>query len=204
MKRLWLLPALALTIAPAGCISLLPKAGPAPALYDIRPAVPPAPAAPKTGAAILAVSPPSGSRVHLNTEIAWRRDSLTGFMDGAAWSSRAGDMLQNLLVEALDASGATRGALRTGQGQADLEIQWDVTAFEVVEDARLEARLQGRAKVFDARTRMLLNTLAFDARVPLGDRSRGRAAAALEEAARIGVGQIAAWAPAHTPPARTP
>jgi ABC-type uncharacterized transport system auxiliary subunit len=200
---------IALVLAPlAGCIRLLPKPPPPPLIYPLEAA--PAPAAPVAQAPrdiVIAVAAPDATRALSGSDIAWRRGGALAYIEGAAWEGRNVDLLQTLLVHTIDRRGLATGAVRTGEGRADVEIRWDLTAFEIVEDGGLEARLQASVKLLNARTRVLLASSEIDERAPVADRAAGVAARSLEEVARRAAARIADWAVAQAPsvaPPRTP
>jgi ABC-type uncharacterized transport system auxiliary subunit len=179
----------------SGCsIGLLPKPAPAPIVYSLE-------AAPRGQAAELprmapknitvAVAEPTATRALTGRDISWRKDGALAYVEGANWEARNTDLLQTLLIDTIDRQGAVRGAIRAGDGSANVELHWDVAAFEVDEDHGLQAVFRTTVKLFDARTRQLIMTNEFDETAPLSDRSARIAAVALETAARAAAATIA-------------
>ena len=121
-----------------------------------------------------------------------RKDGALAYADGANWEERNTDLLQTLLVDTIDRQGGVRVAIRAGDGSANVELHWDVAAFEVDEDHGLQAVFRTTVKLFDARTRQLISSMEFDETAPLSDRSARIAAGALETAARGASARIAA------------
>lgn len=188
----------------SACVSVFPEPQPPPRIYSLNAG--PADFGPQTQtvtqnqAQTLAVSPvvigvalPGGPRALMGAEIAWRTDGVLRFVAGAEWASRAPDMLQAALAEAVDRAGTVRAGVRAGAGvRADYEIAWDVSAFQVEEeDGVVRARFAAVARLVDARTRVLLAQTRVEEVRPVAERSQALAAAALESATRDAVARIA-------------
>jgi ABC-type uncharacterized transport system auxiliary subunit len=188
----------------AGCISILPDAPPAPYTYTMRAGeVTPAGVAAKPQ--VISVGAPSTQRMAGGADIVWRTGPEVAVMEGVAWDDSAPDLLQLMLAETLDRRGAFRAALRSGSGaRGDLELRWDVLAFEVVEDGALEAVFNANVRLIDARSRAVLETKRIETRAPIASRSGRLAAAALEKVAQEACLQIADWAAEKAPVLPTP
>jgi cholesterol transport system auxiliary component len=181
-----------------GCISLLPSPEPAPMVYGLRaPTVERMEGPPKN--LVIAVSEPEAPRSVAGADIVWRRGSEIAFMERAAWDGTAPDLLQAMLIDVMDRRGGVRAVTRVGGGvRADVSVQWDVLAFEVVEDgSTLEAVIQASARLIDTNTRTIGESARFEARAPISQRSGRAAAAALERAASDASLKIADWAISH-------
>lgn len=187
-----------------GCISILPDAPPPPFTYTMRVGdVKPAGAEPKAG--VVVVGAPTAHRLAAGSDIVWRTGPEIAVMDGVAWDDSAPDLLQIMLAETIDRRGHFRAALRSGGGaRGDLDIRWDILAFEVVEDGNLEAVFSATVRLVESRSRAVLETKRFETRAPIAARSGKLAAAALERVAQEACLQIAEWAaekaPAPSPP----
>lgn len=200
MRSLLLLPMLAAAMATSGCIRLLPKPPPPPLIYALEAAPAPAQtssAAPKN--VIVGVAQPDASRALSSSDIAWRKDGALAYVEGAVWEGRNLELLQTLLMRTIDRGDDVRGAVRVGEGSSNVDIRWDLNTFEIEETAALSAHMQTSVKLFESRTRRLISSQEFDERVPLGDRSSGAAARALETAARNVAGKIAMWVAQEAP-----
>lgn len=196
-RYLLVLPALAL----GACVNVLPKPAPAPIVYSLEAAPRGATHAVRMAPrdVVVAVGVPSATRALSGRDIPWRKDGALAYVEGASWEERNTDLLQTLLVDTIDRHGGLKGAIRAGDGSANVELRWDVAAFEVDEDHGLQAVFRSTAKLFDARTRQLITTMEFDETAPLSDRSARVAAAALETAARNAAGRITEWVMANAP-----
>jgi ABC-type uncharacterized transport system auxiliary subunit len=179
-----------------GCsIGLLPKPAPAPTVYSLEAASRGANAEGRgvSKNIVVAVAEPTATRALAGRDIPWRKDGALAYVEGANWEERNTDLLQTLLVDTIDRQGGMRGAIRSGDGSANVELHWDVAAFEIDEDHGLQAVFRTTVKLFDARTRQLISSMEFDETAPLSDRSARIAAAALETAARSASARIAGW-----------
>jgi cholesterol transport system auxiliary component len=199
MNKFALLLALGFALGASGCIRLLPKPPPPPMIYslDAAPAGAPPAFAPKN--TVISVGVPDAPRSLSTADLAWRTNGVLAYVEQASWQGRNLDLLQTLLVHTFDRSGKVRGAVRTGEGGSNAEIHWDLIAFEVVEGAGLEARIQTNVKLFESRTRRLIAQREFAESVPMSDRAASAAARALEQAARNMAAKIVDWATAEAP-----
>lgn len=182
-----------------GCVSILPDPPPAPYVYTMRVG-----AVEKTqGPAkplVITVGAPSMPRMSAGADIVWREGAEIAVMEGAAWDDATPDLLQTMLAETMDRRGALKAAVRSGAGvRGDVDLRWDVLAFEIVEDRGLKAVLSTTVRLIDSRSRAIIETRRFDVEAPVSER-RGRAAtAALEKAARDACLLITDWAAERAP-----
>lgn len=199
MKTKVILSAIA-ALALGGCISILPDPPPAPYTYTMR-AGPVEPIAAAALPIVVSVGAPSMQRMAAGADIVWRTGPEVAVMEGVAWDNATPDLLQLLLAETLDRRGAFRAALRSGSGvRADLDVRWDVLAFEVVDDGALAAVFSANVRLVDARSRVVIDSRRFERRAPIASRSGRLATAALERAAQEASLQIADWAAEKAPP----
>jgi cholesterol transport system auxiliary component len=188
----------------SACVSLLPDPPPAPYIYTMRVgAVEPSttPAHPL----VIVVGAPAAQRMTAGSDIVWRQGAEIAVMERTAWDDAAPDLLQTMLTETLSRRGAFRAAIRGGSGaRGDVDLRWDLLAFEVVEGDGIEAVFSATVRLVDARSRNVIDTRRFDTRAPIANRSGREAVAALERAARDACLQITDWAaekaPAPLPP----
>lgn len=185
---------LAAVLALPGCISLLPKPGAAPSVFTIE-----APDAPfqsaETADWSIAVSKPMMPRMIAGSDLVLREgDNQIAFVGGAQWAESAPSLLQRALATALNRSGKIVTATPESGVRADCELQWDVYAFDARQGAggftaRFEAsaRLVGRNRGIQQSTRIATSGEANGGTVRA-------AAAALTDAALMGVDQAGAWA----------
>jgi ABC-type uncharacterized transport system auxiliary subunit len=178
-----------------GCVRLLPDAPPPPRLYPLEAGQLPRADGPHI-AAVAAVAEPEGPQALMGDAIVWRRDGVIAFMSGGAWPGRTSDLLQAMVAETITRQGRLDAGVRRGAGvRADIEVRWDIIAFEVREEAGvLEARFAASVRIVSARTRALLAAEIVEIAEPLADRSGGAAANALARAARRGCARVAEMA----------
>ncbi len=194
MKRLAGLAAIA-ALALGGCVSLLPKPPPPPAIYSLRAGAVERMAGPPKDL-VIGVTAPEAPRSVAGADIVWRTGPQIAFMERAAWDGSAPELLQDMLVDTMDRRGGVRAVTRAGGGvRSDANLTWDVLTFEVLEaDGKLEARIEVVARLIDLRTRAITVVQRFNANAPISARSGRAAAAALERAAGAATLQIADWA----------
>ncbi len=204
--RLFLAP-LAVALLSA-CVSVLPEAQPAPYVYTMRVGDVEPTAAPKRPLVVV-VPTPTALRMTAGSDIVWRQGAELAVMERVAWDDTAPDLLQAMLTETLSRRGVFRAAVRSGSGvRGDIDLRWDVLAFEVVEGDNLEAVFSASVRLVDVRSRAIVETRRFDTRTSIANRSARTAVTALEHTAREACLQIADWAaekaPAPLPPPAGP
>lgn len=188
----------------SACVSILPDPPPAPYVYTMRVGTVEPTTAP-IRPLVVVVAAPSAQRMTGGSDIVWRQGAEIAIMERAAWDDAAPDLLQTMLTETLSRRGAFRAAVRGGSGtRGDVDLRWDLLAFEVVEDGGLEAVFSATVRLVDVRSRSIIDVRRFDTRAPIAKRSGREAVAALERAAREACLQITDWAaekaPAPLPP----
>lgn len=182
------------TLALSGCVSLLPEPPPPPRLYPLEASRSVESAQGVAIAAVASVAPPTGPQVLMGDGIVWRSEGSLAFMGGAAWPGRTPDLLQAMLAQTITRQGRLTAGVRAGEGlRGDVEVRWDLIAFEVVEEGgALEARFAAHVRVVRSRGRDLLRSEIVDLSVPLRTRNGAAAAEALARAAQEGCARIAA------------
>ncbi|MES1156928.1 MAG: ABC-type transport auxiliary lipoprotein family protein [Alphaproteobacteria bacterium] len=176
----------------SGCITLLPKPGPAPATYVLGASdVAHADGAPVQG--VIAVATPEGERTLLGTDLVWRTGDQIAFISGTRWSARAEDALQSLLVQTLARQGRFAAAVREDQAAANFEVRWDLIDFEI-DNASMQAKFAANVTVLDATSRRVIASQLVTANAPVASRSASLSAEALTRAAREGSARIGVFA----------
>jgi len=189
MKRLAIL--LAASSLLGGCISLLPKPPPPPATFVLEAQnVTPLEGAPID--AVIAIASPSGERAILGSDLIWRTGDTIAYVNGAAWSNRAADSLQQTLAETIIRQGRFRSSTRSGEARADYEIRWEVLDFEVREET-MTARFSADVRLVK-QGRTIIASELVTAEAPVSSRSQTVAAQALARAAREGSARIGMFA----------
>lgn len=189
MKRILVLTS---AIALCGCISLLPKAPPAPRMFvmeagDVTAA---------TGApvdAVINVADPSGERSILGNLLVWRTGDELAYVAQTQWSTRAEDALQQMLVETLTQQHRFRAAARTGEAAGTYEVRWEVLEFSVQQND-MAAHFRADVKLVASPGRRVIAQRTVATSAPVADRSANLASQALTRAAREATAQIAAFA----------
>jgi ABC-type uncharacterized transport system auxiliary subunit len=189
MMRLFALTPLLLL---AGCITLLPEAGPAPRIYvleagDIVAAENPG----REG--VVTVALPTGERALLGQDIIWRSGDELAFIAQARWSNRADLALQSMLVETLTRQQRFAASARTGEARGDYEIRWEVLDFEV-DETTMNARFAADVKFVALPGRRIVAQRIVETHAPVDDRSSSAATQALAHAAREGSARIGLFA----------
>ena len=185
----------------SACASVLPDPPPAPLLYPLEAAQEAAPATARRDRGVAEVTVPNGPDALRGSRIVWRRDGVLASMSGAAWPGRADELLQGLLAEPSSRRGAFAAGVRSGGDAAgDVDIYWDLIAFEIIEEgAGLSARFSAHARIVAPRTRALIASEIVDVSTPFADRRASVAARALAQSARIGAARIADLAASAAP-----
>lgn len=141
--------------------------------------------------AVLSVARPQADRTRDSRRILVRRGRSLMPWAGVAWNDRAPDLLQNLLVEALDGRVATVG--RHGALVADHRLDLELRRFELVEEGgSLEAELELTVRLLD-RFGVIIDTIRIGEREAVGGGDVEAAVAAMETALERGFGTLAEW-----------
>ena len=174
-----------------GCVSLLPEPPPPPRTYVLEAqSVEALQAAPID--AVISIAEPAGERTLLGADLIWRTGDTIAYVDQSAWSNRAADSLQQMLVETMTRQGRFRAAVRAGDAQSDYALRWEILDFEVREET-MTARFVADVRVME-RGRQIIASRIITAEAPLSDRSSSIAANALARAAREGSARIGVFA----------
>lgn len=191
---------IALAALLGACVSVLPDPAPASIIYTLRAGEVARGAAPAKPI-VMSVATPTAPRSLSGADIVWRQSDAISFMERAVWDGAAPDLLQSLLVDVMDRRDSFRAVVRAGAGvRSDLEVRWDLQAFEVVETGgTLEARIAMTAHLVELRSRAVIAESRFNAHAPISERSGRAAASALERVATEAAVQIADWASAVAP-----
>ncbi|MFT3729592.1 MAG: ABC-type transport auxiliary lipoprotein family protein [Terricaulis sp.] len=189
MKRILLLLS---AVALSGCIHLLPKAPPPPRTFVMAAGdVAQANGAPVD--AVINVADPSGERSILGNLLVWRTGDEIAYVAGTAWSTRAEDALQQMLVETLSRQQRFRAAARTGEAAGAYEVRWEILEFDVQQND-MQAHFRADVKLVASPGRRVIAQKMVDAHAPVGDRSSSLASQGLTAAARDASMQIAQFA----------
>lgn len=190
MMRLLLLSPLLL----AGCVSLLPEPPPPPALFVLEAGeVQRVQGAPLD--VVIGVAAPQGERSLLGADLIWRTGDQLAYVSQTAWSGRAQESLQSLVVETIGRQGRVRAAVRAGDARSDYDVRWDVLDFEVAENGgAMTARFSADVRIVEALTRRVLASEIITAEAPVSSRSATEAAQSLARAAQEGGARIGVFA----------
>lgn len=140
---------------------------------------------------VLAVARPQADRTRDTSRILVRRDRSLMPWAGVAWNDRAPDLVQDLLVEALDGRVATVG--RHGALAADYRLELALRRFELVEEGQsLHAQLGLTIRLLD-REGVIVDTIRIDERERAAGGDVGAAVTAMEAALAPGVETLAGW-----------
>ncbi|MGE0044644.1 MAG: ABC-type transport auxiliary lipoprotein family protein, partial [Hyphomonadaceae bacterium] len=174
--------ALLAPLALSACIQLLPDPPPAPRIYPLEAGD--VQSAARESALVASVARPTGPQILMGDGIVWRQNGVLAYMSGANWAGSAPELLQTLVAQTITRQGRLAAGVRAGDGlRGDVEVRWDLIAFEVVEEGgSLNARFAADVRVIQARGRTLLASEIVDVSEPLSDRSGGAAAQALARA----------------------
>lgn len=174
-----------------GCITLLPEPPPPPRVFVLESqGVQPAQGAPIN--AVIAVAEPTGERAILGSDLIWRTGDSIAYVNQTQWSTRAGDALQQMLVETLVRQQRFRSAARQGEARSEYQIRWEVLDFEVQEET-MTARFVADVRLVEA-GRQIVASQIISTEAPVSSRSQSDAANALARAAREGSARIGEFA----------
>lgn len=174
-----------------GCVSLLPEPPPPPRTYVLEAqSVTELEAAPID--AVISIAEPGGERALLGADLIWRTGDTIAYVDQSAWSNRAADALQQMLVETMSRQGRFRAAVRAGEAQSEYAIRWEILDFEIREET-MTARFSADVRLVGPGRRIIASQIVT-AEAPVSDRSSSIAANALARAAREGSARIGVFA----------
>jgi cholesterol transport system auxiliary component len=202
-------PAIAAAIASlltlvAGCSrALLGPAVEPPETYRLG--APVAAAAPARLPLALTVARPRASKALDTDRIAVVQPGLRfDHYQGIRWSEPAPQMLQSLLVSALQASGRYETVLSApSRVPADLLLDVELQRFEArytAPDAAPVAQVQMQLTLVDARRGQRLSSFVASGESPAATDRRGEVIAAFERATSEAIGAAAAWIAIAPPP----
>ncbi|HVZ99103.1 MAG TPA: ABC-type transport auxiliary lipoprotein family protein [Caulobacterales bacterium] len=176
----------------SACVSLLPKPGPAPAMFVLEAGgVARAEGGPVN--VVVAIAPPQGPRTILGSDLVWRDGDQLAFVADTQWAARADDALQTLVTQTLARQGRVAAAVESGQARADYEVRWNVLNFEI-DGASMQARFNANVTLVEALSRRVVASELISAEAPVASRSATVAADALTRAAREGASRIGLFA----------
>ncbi len=147
----------------------------------------------------LAVVLPEASNTLDSTRIALLQPSgQLDFFAGANWQDRLPFLVQSALVEAFEAGGRTPGVGRDSEGiKTDYLLLTDIREFEAryaVADTAPMAQVRIEAKLVNARTRMIVQSVDAHSEIQAGQNSVASVVAALNQALADVQSQIVDWA----------
>ena len=185
------------SLALSGCVNLLPQAEPA-AVYRLSAPEPSGNFS--TDQTVVSVEVPLTPRALSNDDVAisLARGELA-FIEGAKWIAPVPRMVQDLIVEAIDAYEPSLAAARPDDGvRAEYEINTEVRAFEAVyangEEAAPTAVIRVRVRLVRLDGRILVGVHAVGAQALASDNRIGEIVAAYDAAAQETASEIADWA----------
>ena len=186
----------ALTLAPAGCGSLLPTGGAPPKLYTLTPASDFA-AGPPVRSQLLVDVPVSPAA--LDTErIALSRSAITiDYYAEAAWTDRAPLMVQSLLVQSFENSGRITAIGRESLAlRADYVLRPEMRLFEAEyrDGATPSARVAIGVKLVKLPERVIVAQRNFEAAAPATANQMVAIVESFDTALHEAMRQIVDWA----------
>lgn len=175
-----------------GCITLLPDPPPPPRVFVLEAADVARVEGPRLET-VIGVANPDGERAIMGSDLVWRTGSEIAFVSGTAWSGRADDLLQSMLVETLVRQGRFAGVSRSGEARTNFDVRWEVQDFEI-DSTTMQARFRADVRIMASPGRRLIAQEIITAEAPVSDRSASVAAEALARAAREGGARIGMFA----------
>lgn len=170
-KRL-LTPLLAMTLcaALAGCISLISEPDPI-TVYSLRSkALADSVSLPKVPWSLTVIRPNSTSILDSNRIAVRPEANILKVYQGANWSDSLPDLMQSVIVESFEDSGAIASVSRQNSGvPAEVALLIDIRQFEAVygSGAKIpDAVIQLHAKVLEYPSNRVIAVKTFNARVP--------------------------------------
>ena len=189
---------LALSLAGAGCLSVLPEPEIPSALISLPADRAVAPADPLR--ADVSVYPPDSSRAFSGVDIAVRSDQEMVYLGDVRWSDAAPRLLQNALVDSLSKAAGQGRAVTAQQGaRVDYEVRWRIVDLSTGREMA-PVNVGVVASLLDASTRRVVAQKTFSASGAPSERSPRARAAALALAAQSVADQVAAFVASNAAP----
>ncbi len=194
VTTLLLLAAMSLT---SGCITLLPKPGKPPTVVTMR-ADPTLTRVPNSAPFSIGVGVPTMSPALASNKVAVRSETgAYAYVDMLILSAPAPQIIQNVVLETFDRTGAARAAVRAlTVARPDYEVHFDINAFEVTEPEGRRpgiARIEAAVRLVDASTGQPITATIIAVEVPAPRGDRTVPAKALEAATRQMAVQAMNW-----------
>ncbi len=197
-KRL-LLPLLAIMMCAslAGCISLISEPDPI-TVYSLRakPADDPT-TEPKVPWSLTVIRPNSTSILDSNRIAVRPEANVLQVYKGANWSDSLPDLMQSVVVESFEDSGAIATVSRQNSGvPAEVALLIDIRQFEAVyaSGAKIpDAVIQLHAKVLEYPSNRVIAVKTFHARVPAGSKEIPDVVQAFDQGLGTLTAEIMAW-----------
>lgn len=178
----------------SGCISLLPETEPS-TIYRLElPLTAREAAAP--GAPVISVDRPLAPRALTTDRIALSYEGgRIAYIADTSWASPAPDLVQALVLDALDAHAGLVGSRPDDGVEARYQLRLDMRAFEArqIGAGAPEATISLRARLVDGDTRQLVAVRNFDARAQASAERASAIVAAFEQASAQAAQDLAGW-----------
>lgn len=187
----------ALVLPLSACVSVLPKPGPAPDIYQLHAFAAPASIAGKDRQSILLPVVQAPRTLKNNRVALVKPDGTFAYANSARWVGATPEMLQSLIASAMNAE-SSHVAVYPGEGvDTRYELHVRVRNFEAVYDQGLQsapqARVNLRASLVDRKTRSLVAQEEF-AKTGRADSTKlGDIAAEIDQQARKAAEEVAIW-----------
>jgi cholesterol transport system auxiliary component len=194
-------PALALSLALSGCISLFPKADPS-GLYRFGHAAPPAASAPETAPTDKAFgvfkTPTVFTRAAMGDRLLTVTNGEAAYIAGARWVSPATVLFDEAVARAFEAEPSRARLVTRGEtAKAVMALRLEVRSFETDyvngPKAAPEVLVEIRAVMVRSNDRALLGDKVFQARVKAADNRVGAIVPAYDAANAKVLSEIIAW-----------
>ncbi len=178
----------------SGCISLLPEAEPS-TIYRLE--LPPtAREAAAPGAPVISVDRPLAPRALTTDRIALSYEGgRIAYIANTSWASPAPDLVQALVLDALDAHPGLTGARPDDGVEARYQLRLDLRAFEArdIGEGAPEATVSLRARLVDGDTRRLVAARNFQAQSRASAERASAIVTAFEQASAEAAQDLAGW-----------
>ncbi len=187
-----------LAFAAAGCVSILPDAGPPPEIYRLDPPVVTSQTRGEINGGTLILVPRPSATPALATDrvVVSEGGETVAYAAGARWAAETPELIQARLMRALEDEGFT--PVRPGEGvRAPFVLRVEIEAFEAAYPdggGAPDAHVRLRASVVDQRERALLGRQHFDAAQPAARDAMTAIVAAMRVSADTASGDLAGWA----------